>query len=297
MSFKDPTQPVVIVTGCSSGIGAELIKILYLRHDFRVIGTCRSHSIDELKEKFPTNERFEIRPLDVIHEDEIYSLVNYVCCKWGRVDVLINNAALCYRGVVEHMDSSCELLQIKTNYLGPMTLIRSILPIMREQRNGHIINVSSVSGILGFPTMGSYSASKHALEGATEALWYEARPFGIRVNLIELGFVNSESYKNVLMTPKAKMSSLLKGPHCEYYQSIIPFIEKLMGYSTTSSAQVAKTIISNIDKKNEGLKVYGTLDAHVFNFLKRIFPNHWLHLILYRLLPGSVRWGGLWKAK
>ncbi len=297
MSARGPKKPVVVVTGCGSGIGAELIEMLYNRQDFKVIGTCRSHSICELRERYPTTDRFEIRLLDVTNEDEIYSLVNHVCCKWGSVDVLINNAAVCYRGVVEHMDSNTELLQIKTNYLGPMALIRAVLPIMREQRNGHIINVSSVSGIMGMPTMGSYSASKHALEGATEALWYEARPFGIRVNLIELGFIKSEAYKKVLMTPKANISSLLKGPHSEYYQSMVPFIEKLMRYSTTSSHRVAKKIISNIDRKKTPLKVYGTLDAHLFNMLKRIIPTHWLNLILYRLLPGSVRWGGLWKVQ
>ena len=83
-----------------------------------------------------------------------------------------------------------------------MALVRAALPIMREQRAGKVINVSSVSGMLAMPTMGSYSASKHALEGATEALWYEARPFGITVNLAQLGFVNSDAFKRVVLSKK-----------------------------------------------------------------------------------------------
>jgi NAD(P)-dependent dehydrogenase (short-subunit alcohol dehydrogenase family) len=288
-------KPVVIVTGCSSGLGSSLATQFYLREDLRVIATCRHHSLKELRAKFPTTDRFEVVELDVTEESAIYSFVNNICRLWGRIDVLINNAAVCYRGVVEHMDSDSELVQIKTNYLGPMTLTRAILPIMREQRSGHIINVSSVSGILGMPTMASYSASKHALEGATEALWYESRPFGILVNLIELGFIKSSSYKKVVMAPKAQMSSLLSGPHSEYYHSMVPFIEFLMNHSFSSPEKISRKIISCIDRKNPKLRVLGTPDAVFFNFLKWVFPSHWLHLILYRCLPNSIRWGGLWK--
>ena len=193
-------KPVIIVTGCSSGIGLELAKKLYPIKSHRTVITVRKASLAEISARFPDTDTFLVRELDVTDDVMIYSLIQEISCAWGRIDTLVNNAAVCFRAVVEHMDVESELLQLKTNYLGPMALTRAVLPIMREQRCGQILNVSSVSGMLAMPTMGSYSASKHALEAASEALWYEARPFGIRVNLVQLGFVNSSSFKRVLLS-------------------------------------------------------------------------------------------------
>jgi short-subunit dehydrogenase len=166
---------------------------------------------------------------------------------------------------------------------------------MREQRSGQIVNISSVSGILAMPTMSSYSASKHALEGATEALWYETQPFGINVNLVELGFIKSDAFKNVILSNKAQMSSLIDGPHSEYYTSMTPFIEKLMSMSLTSSRSAAKRISSIIDKNSSKLRFAGTPDVLLFSFMKRILPSSWQNRLFYSLLPHSIKWGGHWK--
>lgn len=131
-STPHSTKPVVIITGCATGLGAELARQLYTQKHYRAIVTCREHSISELKSLYAPKDTFEVHPLDVTKEDHIYSLINYICFKWGRIDVLINNAGVCYRGVVEHMDPFSELLQLKTNYLGPMALARAVLPIMRD---------------------------------------------------------------------------------------------------------------------------------------------------------------------
>lgn len=286
---------VVIVTGCSSGLGHELATQLYDNMDVNVVVTARAQSIEKLRKDFIGTERFLVRELDITNEEDIYKLVNEISCTWGRVDVVINNAAVCYRGVIEHMDFKSEMLQLSTNYLGPMALIRSVLPIMREQRSGQIINVSSVSGMLAMPTMGSYSASKHALEGATEALWYEARPFGIHVSLVELGFINSDSFKRVKLSNKAAISTALGGPHSEYYKSMTPLIEKLMHVSLSSAETIAKKIIKLMERENPPLRVTLTLDAVVFNLLKRFVPSNFLNYLLYFMLPGSLKWGGKWR--
>lgn len=286
---------VIIVTGCGSGIGLELAKNLYERYDLRVVATARKKSLEQIKKIFDESDRFLLRELDITDEENIYSLIHEITGLWGRVDAIINNAAVCFRAVVEHMDVEAEMLQLQTNYLGPMSLIRSVLPIMREQRSGLIINVSSVSGMLAMPTMGSYSASKHALEGATEALWYEARPFGIRVNLIQLGFINSNSFKRVVLSNKAELSVALGGPHSEYYKSMTPMIEKLMAFSFFSSSKIAKKIIKLIDKPRERLRIPLTPDAIVFSIIKKIIPAFIINRFLYFLLPGSMKWGGLWK--
>jgi short-subunit dehydrogenase len=104
----------------------------------------------------------------------------------------ISRPSASYRAVVEHMSEPEEQHQFDTNYFGAVGLIRLVLPYMREIGRGKIINVSSVSGMLAMPTMGSYSASKYALEGLSEALWYEVRPLGINVSLIQPGFVKSK---------------------------------------------------------------------------------------------------------
>lgn len=290
-------RPVVIVTGCGSGIGLELAKALYQLDHYFVIATSRAHHLDSLKSFFPNEENFLIKELDILSEENIYTLVHDICALCGRVDVVVNNAAVCFRGVVEHMDSEGELLQLKTNYLGPMALIRSVLPIMREQRSGQIINISSVSGILAMPTMGSYSASKHALQGATEALWYETQPFGINVNLIELGFVNSESFNNVLLSNKARLSTIINGPHSEYYTSMTPFIERLMKLSFTSPTQIALKILKTIQGRPKSLRIFATPDVWLFDLMRRLIPSLILNRILYWMLPGSVKWGGRWKKK
>lgn len=288
-------KPVVIVTGCGSGIGFELAQLLKSKNQHNVIATCRAHRIDQLKQEMTETPHFKIRVLDITDEKNIYQLVHDICAEWGRVDVVVNNAAVCYRGVVEHMDSESEMRQLKTNYLGPMALIRAVLPIMREQRSGQIINISSVSGILAMPTMGSYSASKHALEGATESLWYETQPFGINVNLIELGFIKSDAFRNVILSNKAQMSSLIDGPHSEYYSSMTPFIERLMSLSLTSSRSAASRILKIIEKNSNRLRFAGTPDVLIFSLLKRILPSSWQNRLFYSLLPQSIKWGGHWK--
>ncbi|MGZ3692482.1 MAG: SDR family NAD(P)-dependent oxidoreductase, partial [Pseudobdellovibrio sp.] len=278
-------KPVVILTGCGSGIGFELAQKFYKLDEFNVVVTARRHSLDFLREIFLESERFLVRELDVNNDHNIYSLVHEITRCFGRLDTVINNAAVCFRAVIEHMDVESEMLQLKTNYLGPMALIRATLPIMREQRSGNIINISSVSGMLAMPTMGSYSASKHALEGATEALWYEAKPFGIKVNLVQLGFINSDAFRRVVWSKKAQMSMSLDGPHSEYYRSMVPLIEMFMAFSLTPSQSVADKIIALIKKPQSRLRIPMTFDAIIFSLMKKIIPSFILNHFLYLLLP------------
>lgn len=284
-------KKVVLVTGCGSGLGLELARALSQRPNYCVVITAREHSIPALEAEFGHLPSAMVRALDVTDDEQIYRLVNEVARALGRVDCIINNAAICYRAVIEHMDSEAELLQLKTNYLGPMSLTRAVLPIMREQGDGQIINISSVSGMLAMPTMASYSASKHALEGATEALWYEARPFGIKVSLVELGFVNSDSFRKVVLSKKALMSTRLNGPHNEYYRSMGPFVEKLMKMSWAQPKNLAEKIIGLIESPSPPLRVGFTHDVFLFSLMKRILPSRLMHNLLFWLLPDSLKWG------
>lgn len=290
-------RPVVLVTGCATGLGLAIAKMLHQDLNFRVAITARGPHLDDLHKRFGTDARFQIMQLDINDENDIYRVVHELCRQWGRIDVVVNNAGLCYSGVVEHMDRESELLQLQTNYLGPMSLVRAVLPIMREQRSGQVINVSSISGLLAIPTMGSYSASKHALEGATEALWYEGRPFGIKVNLIEIGFVKSDAFQRVIPAKKARLSTALSGPHSEFYFNIPPFIEKLMGMSPASAEKVAASIVKTIRRPPGKLRIFATWDAVLFAFVRKLIPSHMFNRAVYFVLPGSDKWGGRWRSK
>ena len=204
-------RPVILITGCSTGIGLATAQFLYREDRYRVCITAREKSLHRLREEFLESERFIIRPLDVILKEQRDALVQGLAELWGGVDILINNAGISYRSVVEHMSDGEEQNQMETNYLGPLSLIRSVLPGMRLRGRGKIINVSSVSGMLAMPTMASYAASKHALEGASEALWYEMKPLGINVTLIQPGFIRSNSFKNVYYSQESKKLRLRAG--------------------------------------------------------------------------------------
>ncbi|WP_413586372.1 SDR family oxidoreductase [Bdellovibrio sp. HCB274] len=291
LATQTDSRKVVLVTGCASGLGRAISEALVRSSQYRVVVTARKESYAKLAEIFPVNESTLHLPLNVTDESEISNVINEICRTWGQIDVLINNAGVCFRSVVEHMDASAEDLQMRTNFFGPVNLMKAVLPIMREQHSGHIINISSVSGMVSMPTMASYSASKHALEGVSEALWYECRPYGINVSIVQPGFINSSSFKNVVLSHKARLSHELRGPHSEYYDSMAPFIEKLMGYSMSRPEVVAGKIIKLIENKNPPLRLKVTLDAILFGILRRIIPGFWFHKIMFYFLPRSGQWG------
>jgi len=229
--------------------------------------------------------------LDVNSAESRNHLVSEVERAWGTLDILVNNAGISYRAVVEHMSEEDEMVQMQTNYFGPMALIRRVLPGMRIKGRGKIINVSSVSGMLSMPTMASYSASKHALEGASEALWYEARPLGVTVSLIQPGFVNSQSFLKVNYTELSRPDRIGDAAYSDYYRYMVPFIEKMMRWSRTTSDDVARKIIKTIRTENPPLWISATPDATFFYYIRRLLPRRWLLPFLFLCLPKARTWG------
>lgn len=283
-------KPVILVTGCGSGIGLALAELLYKQNQYRVVVTARAKSLPLLKERFSETDRFWIRSLDVTIEAERTVLISEIEKKWEGVNVLINNAGVSYRAVVEHMSVDEEQHQFDTNYFGPVGLIRAVLPHMRKLGRGKIINVSSVSGMLAMPTMGSYSASKYALEGLSEALWYEVKPLGINVSLIQPGFVRSKSFLNVKYSALSDPGNDIEGLYADYYQHMTPFIERLMKFSLTSPNDVAVRILKVIQKSNPPLWIPATIDAKIFYYLRRFIPRRVLLELLFATLPRVRHW-------
>ncbi len=283
-------KPVILVTGCSSGIGLALAKLLQERTEYRVAITARAKSVATLQNEFQEDDRFWILPLDVTNEAERSQVVQKIHERWGSLDILVNNAGICYRSVLEEMLDKDEHVQMETNYFGPISLIRHVLPKMRQKGRGKIINISSMSGILAMPTMASYSASKYALEGATEALWYETRPFGIDVSLIQPAFVRSKSFERVKFSLRSQISNTMDKPYSDMYKHMSPFISKLMNHGMATPQSIADLVLCVIKTQKPPLWIPASLDAELLYYLRRFLPRRLLQPILYSLLPGSSGW-------
>lgn len=173
---------VVLVTGCSSGFGRALASTLAQRGD-TVVATVRSLRGAPLLEV----ASLDVVELDVTNPQDIHEVVRNTLDKYGRIDVLVNNAGIGLRAPVELASYDDTKLVFETNTFGPLALQQAVLPAMRQQGSGLIVNVSSIVGRIVRPFAGVYAASKFALEAISEALYFEVKPFGIRVVLVEPG--------------------------------------------------------------------------------------------------------------
>src|SRR5262245_20510220 len=177
-------RTVVLITGASSGVGRSTAQLLSQR-GYQVFGTSRQSTTIE------STSAVEMLTLDVRADDSVGACVDAVVNRSGRLDVLINNAGYELAGALEELSSEEARAQFETNFFGVVRMVDAVLPLMRRQRRGHIVNVSSLSGLSAIPFLGVYSASKFALEGYTEALRHEVRPFNIHVSLTEAGFLKT----------------------------------------------------------------------------------------------------------
>jgi len=178
-------QKVVLITGASSGIGKACADYLQAR-GYQVFGTQRRASSP------PTGRGVEMIAMDVDDDRSVEDGIDALVQKAGRIDAVVNNAGNAYMGAVEDTSIAEAKAQLETNFFGVLRVCRAVLPIMRRQGAGHIVNISSLAGVLGLPFSGLYSASKFALEGMTESLRWEARSHGVRVVLIEPGDFRSQ---------------------------------------------------------------------------------------------------------
>lgn len=283
----------VMVTGASTGIGLALAHALLRDTPHRLVLTARSESLPRFGDAgIVDGERVALVPLDVTRQAERRAAVAAAEGRFGAVDVLVNNAGVAYRSVLEHVTEDDFLDQMDVNYVGPVELTRLVLPGMRARRRGRIINLSSVGGMMAMPTMAIYSASKFALEGATEALYYEVRPWGIHVSLIQPGFVHSESFEHTRLTAASQRSNADLGEaYHAHYEHMTPFIARLMRRAHATPESIARRIVRTIHGRHPPLRVPVTIDAWIFGYLRRFMPRFLYHWLLYRSLPGVQRWG------
>ncbi|GHH03497.1 oxidoreductase [Pseudodonghicola xiamenensis] len=178
-------NPVWFVTGCSTGFGREIAKLL-LSRGWPVVMTARH--IDSLSDLVQGHEDQALAlALDVTDQAMIEKAVADAEARFGHIDVLVNNAGYGYFSAIEEGEDAEIRRQFETNVFGLTSLIRQVLPGMRARRKGHIINFSSIGGLIAYPALGYYNATKFAVEAISEALAKEAAPLGIKVTIIEPG--------------------------------------------------------------------------------------------------------------
>lgn len=184
---------VALITGVSSGIG-NATAILLAQKGYKVFGTARNPATAD----FPAD--VGVVRLDIRDPKNVQAAVEAILRDTGRVDVLVNNAGYSLVGALEETTIDEAKALFETNFYGAVRVINAVLPAMRKQRSGRIINISSVLGFLPAPYMGFYAASKHALEGYSETLDHEVRPFGIRVALVEPSFTKTNIGAHAIQT-------------------------------------------------------------------------------------------------
>ena len=197
---------VWFVTGANSGFGASIVKAALAAGD-QVVASARN--MDKLRTAFPDarNDNLALVKLDVANAGQAEAALAEAVTKFGRIDVLVNNAGNSFLGNFEELTNSDIERQMTTNFYGVVNVLRAALPILRKQRSGHIINVSSTAGAAGFKHCTAYSASKFAVEGPTLSLALEVEPFGIKLTIVEPGFFRT---------------SLLSARNVSYAKSSIP---------------------------------------------------------------------------
>lgn len=296
--FANPTQdykPVILLTGGSSEIGVATARLLSKHSEYRLVITARD--ITNLKSCITESENIWLIPLDIVDEKSRTEAVQKIFSRWGQVDIFINTSDICYRSSLEETHDLDDLLHMQKNYLGPVSLIRKLLPKMRQNGRGKIINISSISGLLAFPTMSSYSASKYALEGAMESLWYELRPFGIDVALVQPGFIRSQQHSRIKFSDRSHLHEPKIYPYQSMYTSMIPFIARLKNQSFSTPESIAELTYHVIRTERPPLWVPASLDAELFYYFKRWFPRRVFLPVFYSLLPNSKHWGSRFSKK
>lgn len=262
-------EKVVIVTGASSGFGL-LTSVELAKAGFRAVASMRDLSrranLDQAAAAAGI-ESLDVRALDVTHFDEIPAFVDGVIRDYGRIDVLVNNAGFAVGGFAEDIRQEELRLQFETNFFGAVAMTKGVLPIMRKQGSGHIIQISSIGGLQGSVSVSSYSASKHALEGWSESLRLEVRSLGIQVVLVEPG-----AFDTGIWTRGARMGAEAVKDSSPNHQRSLRMRTAIQKLPKADPAEVARMIVRIAQNPNPKLRYLVGRDAKIQLTLKRLLP-------------------------
>ena len=271
---------VALVTGSSSGIGYET-ALLLARYGFDTFATMRnmnkSKEITEVSKR--ENLPLRVMQLDVNDDRSVADAIKNILNEKKSIEVVVNNAGYGLMGSVEESSLDEIKAQFETNFFGAIRVIKEVIPIMRKQRTGTIVNVSSVAGRIGFPMGSAYVSSKFALEGLSESMSYELKQFGIKIVLIEPGVINTNF---ALVTPKKALEA-----NSSYSQLMNKLEENL--FSTiangTPPKDVANVILHSITKESpEHRYLVGNDAVELINARKNSTDEEFEKMIVANLL-------------
>jgi NAD(P)-dependent dehydrogenase (short-subunit alcohol dehydrogenase family) len=266
---------VVLITGASSGIGLETATVLS-RRNFRVFGTRLPG------EDFETRD-FDLLELDVTSDDSVAACVEALMAQTDRLDVLHNNAGSGLLGPVEETSLEEARAVFEVNYFGAIRMINAVLPIMRRQRSGVIVNTSSVAGNVGVPFEAHYCATKLALASLTLGLRQEVAPFGIQVVLVAPGYVRTGFYDR-LRTASGRLKAYDRGRA----RAVTAFERSARGGN--EPAAIAKVIVRAIESRSPRPRYWAGADAALYGWAHRLLPDRlvdWIMRLQFHPSPES----------
>lgn len=276
------SDKIALITGASSGFGL-LTSIELARDGFRVVASMRNlgrrQFLDAAGAAAGVGDRIDVRQLDVTQFGAIPGFVEAVVGDYGRLDVLVNNAGFAVAGFAEDLKLDEIRRQFETNFFGAVAMTQAALPIMRRQRLGHIVMVSSIAGLHGALSISSYSAAKHALEGWSESLRLEVNSLGIKVVLVEPG-----SFQTDIWTRGAVMGEQVTKPTSLNLQRSLRMRSVIERLPKADPIVVARLIVAIAQNPNPKLRYLVGRDAKMQLALKRILPWKWHEKVVANFL-------------
>jgi len=228
---------VWVITGASSGIGLEITKSA-LAAGYKVVATGRDTN-KVTKAIGEASDNLLVVRMDVTNPNEIETAVKSAVDKFGTIDVLVNNAGNWYAGFFEELSQEQVERQIATNLFGPMNVTRAVLPVMRKNKSGHIITISSTAALVGYELCSAYAASKFGLEGWMESLQIEVAPFGIHTTIVEPGFFRT----NLLEASSTIWSELQIDDYAARIAALKPWWKSMSGQQGGDPAKLASALL------------------------------------------------------
>jgi len=263
---------IAVVTGSSSGIGL-LTAIELALSGYRVVATMRnlasSGRLEENAQKAGVRNRIHLWRIDITEFDSLPEAVGAIVRDYRRIDLLVNNAGFSVAGFAEDMTLAELRQQLETNFFGNVAMTKAVLPLMRAQKSGHIITVTSIAGLVGQPMLSAYCASKYALEGWSESLRIETHSLGIRVSLVEPGSYDTDIWERNVVIAKGALDPA--SPNKERSQRFAEFV-KSSAKQRRDPREVAQLIVRVAQDPNPNLRYLIGGDAKLQIWLKRMVP-------------------------
>jgi NAD(P)-dependent dehydrogenase (short-subunit alcohol dehydrogenase family) len=275
------SQKVAIVTGSSSGIGLET-SVSLAQNGFLTYATMRNLDKSSIIKTAADNESLPIKvvQLNVADNRMINNAIQAIVSEAGRIDILVNNAGYGLVGAFEDLSIDDEIKnQYETNVFGLMRVTQAVLPIMRRQKSGIIVNVSSGAGLFGYPGGSAYVSTKFAVEGLSESMAYELEPFGIKVVLIEPGFIKTNFANAMVLAKKAQDPS---SPYSEMMRRI-QANSKEMAKNASSVDVVSKAILEAVKSKSPNLRYLVGKDVEAWAASKKTMGDTEFHNMMQNL--------------